>query len=409
LGSFFDMRFDELKIVTRRERPARVGTDGEALLIRAGYQTDDGALTALGEKAIATLGHLTLENPGHFSAMGIPAFSTIDEELVGGVPGADAVFLCCGACGYAASAEAAQARKLPPPPEQLLEIETVETPGCNTIESLAEYLRVSRAKTAKALLYTRSLEAGLVFVVIRGDTKLSERKLVAAVGALRPASPAEIVAAGAVPGYASPIGLAGALVVVDDLIPVSSNLVAGANKPGYHLLNTNFTRDYSAEFVLDLTLAAAGDLCTVCGSPLEARRGVVLRDQAGTRPTAILRAIAEMHHDEMGLRFPAGTAPFDTYLLHIPGKELDTKAAAEALYVAIMKTGTSVLFDDREQRAGVKFNDADLIGCPFRVTVSERRLHDQMVELKRRSDPDIQLIPVDELAESLRSLARTPW
>lgn len=408
MGSFFDMRFQELQIETRRERPARARTDGESYLIRAGYLRAQDDLTRLGERAISRLGHTSKDDDDFLLRLGLPVLKTAEDEVVAVHPTGDLHLLRCPTCGYAASVETARARKEPLPPEQALPIERVATPDCTTIESLATFLGVPPAKTAKALLYARPGSDDLVFVVIRGDMQISERKLHAVAGALQPATRDQITSAGAIPGYASPIGLRQAFVVVDDMIPDSENLVAGANQAGFHLKNSNYGRDYQAHKVADLTLAHPGDSCEACSSPLESAAGYLLADRSGIRFTSALQALAEQNHDDRGLRLPLGAAPFDVHLLHIPSRETDTKGAAAVIHGRLEEAGISVLFDDRDERAGVKFNDADLIGCPLRVTVGERNLADRMVELKRRSDASIELIPIDETVTRLRSLTLSP-
>ncbi len=194
------------------------------------------------------------------------------------------------------------------------------------------------------------------------------------------------------------------MIVVDDLIPQSQNLVAGANESGYHLKNTNYGRDYSAEIIADLVQAKAGDACKNCGSPLSVLSAISLATRKEYDFQNILLALAETHHDAKGLTLPHPAAPFDVYLMHVPGKEMDTHAKAEEIYQALQNAGISVLFDDRDERAGVKFNDADLIGCPIRVTVGEKALKEGMVELKPRKEKDNQLTPLDTIAERIKSL-----
>ncbi len=193
-----------------------------------------------------------------------------------------------------------------------------------------------------------------------------------------------------------------ALIVVDDLIPNSPNLVAGANEAGYHVKNVNYGRDYTAEIVADLTLAAPGDPCATCGTPLEAHKAWVLASDGVFDYENILSALAETHHDDKGLTLPACAAPFDIYLMHVPGKTLDTLPAAEELYRTITESGLSVLFDDRNDRAGVKFNDADLIGCPIRITVGERGLQNQVIELKKRVAAEIQQVALHDVVANVR-------
>jgi prolyl-tRNA synthetase len=191
-----------------------------------------------------------------------------------------------------------------------------------------------------------------------------------------------------------------AFVVVDDLITGSPNLVAGANESGYHLLNTNYGRDYSAKVVADLIQAKEGDACANCGNPLSVISTVALTDQ----PVNLLLALAETHHDEKGLTLPHPAAAFDVYLMNVPGKEFDTRLRAEEIYDSLRGGGISALFDDRDERAGVKFNDADLIGPPIRVTVGEKGLKEGMVELKSRKETENRRVAADHIVEEVRSL-----
>jgi prolyl-tRNA synthetase len=202
------------------------------------------------------------------------------------------------------------------------------------------------------------------------------------------------------------------LIVVDDLIPGSRNLVAGANETGYHLKNTNYERDYSADIVEDLVQAKAGDACKKCGNSLSVLsvNSLATRNIGETMllPSAqnILLALAETHHDAKGLTLPHPAAPFDVYLMHIPGRDLDTRAKAKEISHTLQNAGMSVLFDDRDERAGVKFNDADLIGCPIRVTVGEKALKEGMVELKPRKEKTNQLTSIEAVVENLKSLLK---
>jgi prolyl-tRNA synthetase len=290
--------------------------------------------------------------------------------------------------------------------EDELPLERVLTPDCHTIEALANFLGIPKEKTAKALMYTRLADGKFVFVVVRGDMQLSEAKLKQRVGEVRPATAEEIERSGATAGYASPIGLQEALIVVDDLIPHSQNLVAGANEAGYHLRNTNYGRDYSAEIVDDLVQANAGDACKNCGTPLSVLSAILLTTRRDYCFENILLALAETHHDAKGLTLPHPAAPFDVYLMHVPGKEMDTRTKADKIYRVLQDAGISVLFDDREERAGVKFNDADLIGCPVRVTVGEKALKEGMVELKPRKEKENQLVSSEAIVGNIKSFLK---
>jgi prolyl-tRNA synthetase len=230
------------------------------------------------------------------------------------------------------------------------------------------------------------------------ESKLNAKRLV---GDVRAATAEEISAVGAAAGYASPVGLKNALIVVDDLIPLSPNLAAGANEAGYHLLNTNCGRDYFPEIIADLTQAKAGDPCVNCGNPLSTLAALSLATRSEFDFENILLALAETHHDDKGLTLPKSAAPFDVYLMHIPGKQMDTRAKANEIYNELQAAGIRVLFDDRDERAGVKFNDADLIGCPLRVTVGEKALQNGMVELKPRKEKENKLVALDKLIEEM--------
>jgi prolyl-tRNA synthetase len=357
--------------------------------------------------------------------------------------GEDTLILCDSmprssghACGYTANRQVAAFRKEAPPAEAPRPIEKVATPHTTTIADLAVFLGVPEARTAKAVFLMAEVQRGdataeqFVFAVIRGDMEVNETKLANAVQAkaLRPATEAEIRAVGATPGYASPVGLRDVLVVVDDLIPQSPNLVAGANEDGYHLLNVNYGRDYSAAVVCDIAAARDGDACTQCGSQLRTARGVEVGNifQLGTRYTEALGAtyldregkhqpvvmgsygigagrllacIAEAHHDDKGLIWPMSVAPYQVYLIQMPGAE----AEAEALYAALNQTGIEVLFDDRDETAGVKFNDADLLGIPIRLTLGKRSLKEGGVELKRRDRDERIIVPLADVVARIRA------
>lgn len=396
------MKYRDLNIQTQREAPNNARTEGFSFLVRAGYLTRENMPTPLGNYTIDRLRRLS----NRASFLESLALATIGNEqeiffpiLTGPIEVAH-----CQNCRYSERLELAQSAKAPFSTEEELPLEKVLTPDCHTIEALADFLHLPREKTAKALMYTRPGDDRFVFVVVRGDMQLSEAKLIKQVGDVRAATVDEIEGAGAAAGYASPIGLKQALIVVDDLIPQSPNLVAGANEPGYHLKNTNCGRDYSADVIADLVQARAGDACKICGNPLSVFPVIRLAARKDYEFPNILLALAETHHDAKGLLLPHPAAPFDIYLMHIPGKELDTGAKAEEIYQNLQAKGISVLFDDRDERAGVKFNDADLIGCPLRVTVGEKALKEGMVELKPRKEKENQLAALESIVERIQSL-----
>jgi prolyl-tRNA synthetase len=269
-----------------------------------------------------------------------------------------------------------------------------------------------------------------VFAVVRGDMELNETKLVNAIKAkeLRPATEEEIKAVGAVPGYASPLGLKNVLVVVDDIIPTSPNLVAGANEEGYHMRHVNYGRDYKADIVTDIAAAQDGDACPVCGQPMRAARGVevgnifklgtryseamgatfldkdgrekpVIMGSYGIGSGRLLACVAEAYHDEHGLMWPITVAPFQVHLVLLAGKSQneEIEAAADQIYQDLQAMGVEVLYDDRDESPGVKFNDADLMGLPIRLTVSSRSLKGGGAEFKRRDSQERSIIPLAEV------------
>jgi len=356
--------------------------------------------------------------------------------------GEDTLFLC-RSCGYSANREVVNFRKPAAAPEDPLPIEKVATPNTTTIEDLANFLNIPKAKTAKAVFMVATMIEGkgeatqhrekFVFAVVRGDMEVNETKLGNAIKAkaMRPAKEAEILAIGAVPGYASPIGISdAALVVIDDAVAHSPNLVMGANEVGYHLQHVNFPRDYTAHLITDIAAPAEGDGCPVCGQPLQIVRGVEVGNifKLGTRYSDALKAyfldkdgkskpvimgsygigvgrllscIAEMHNDENGLIWPITVAPFEVHLVSLAGAE----EQAEQLYRSLLKAGIEVLYDERDEHAGTKFKDADLIGIPLRITISAKTLKQGAVEFKRRSDASREntLIPLENVIPTLQA------
>lgn len=347
----------------------------------------------------------------------------------------------CNACGYAANRQIAEFEKPPALDEEPQPLENIATPGVTTIDDLTDFLGIPASKTAKAIFLVATLMDGteereqFVFAVVRGDMGLNETKLANAVRAkaLRPATEAEIWAIGAEPGYGSPLGVEGAVIVVDDLIARSPNLVAGANEPDAHLRNVNYGRDYEADIVADIAVAEAGYACSKCGAPLEADRavevgnifklgtkysealGVTFDDEEGReRPVImgsygigigrVLACVAEIHHDDDGLIWPISVAPYPVHLTVLfRSFDDETWQTAERLYDELRAAGIAVLYDDREASAGVKFTDADLIGAPLRITVGARSLKQGGVELKRRDSAARRLVSLAEAVTEVQA------
>ncbi len=353
--------------------------------------------------------------------------------------GEDTVILC-DHCGYAANRQIARFKKRAWPDEKPRPREKVPTPGVTTIEELAAFLGVPASRTAKAVFMMATLTEGeadvdrFVFALVRGDMDLNETKLANAVKAkaLRPAQEEEIRAVGAEPGYGSPVGLKGVLVVVDDVIPESPNLVAGANEEGYHLRNVNYGRDFQADLVCDIAAANEGHTCIHCGQEMRAPRGVevgnifklgvryseamgasfldkdgqsrpILMGSYGIGTGRLLACVAEAHHDADGLVWPISVAPYHVHIVALHSERAEAQDTAERLYGHLRAAGVEVLFDDREESPGVKFVDADLIGVPLRLTASERSLGQGGVELKRRDRSEHTIVPFSEAVSEVHA------
>ena len=362
----------------------------------------------------------------------------VAHEFMYLTPIGEDTLMVCPSCGFRANRQVAAFRRDVPEAEELLPAEEVATPGTSTIEALARLLDVPQSRTAKAVFMVAEIndeEQKLVFAVIRGDLEVNETKLANAIGAraLRPARTEEIAAVGAVPGYASPAGLSGVEIIADLSIESSPNLVAGANREGYHMRNVNYGRDFTAHTVTDIAAAEAGHPCPECGDPLESHRGVELGnifklgtrysqsmdcyflDEDGKRKPVImgsygigvgrlLASVAEAFNDEAGLRWPVSVSPYSVHLVALKGGIEE----ADALYAELEAAGIDVLYDDRGESPGVMFNDADLLGFPVRLTVSKRSLEAQSVETKLRHETERGLVPrgetVEWVADQLRSL-----
>jgi prolyl-tRNA synthetase len=360
---------------------------------------------------------------------------TASHEFMALSPFGEDIVLICPNCGYADNREVATFRREPPLSEDLLPVEEVETPSTTTIQALADFLHIPLSRTAKAVFYMGD-SGRFVFAVIRGDFDVNETKLRKAAGeiGLTPATVEQIHAIGAEPGYGSPVGVHDALIVVDESVRDAPNLVAGANRVGWHLRNTNPGRDYQPDVVADIASAEAGLPCPVCGSPLTAERAIEVGNifKLGTRYSKVLGAdyldeegkshpivmgsygigsgrvaatVVEQHHDERGITWPVTVAPFEVSLLWIgSADDSAVQTTTDRLYDELTRAGIEVLYDDRPERAGVKFNDADLIGSPIRVSVSPRTLERGEAEIKPRTAAESSFVPLEKLLPTVREM-----
>lgn len=360
--------------------------------------------------------------------------------------GEDTIFIC-EESGYQANKEVATIRKVY---EDIapLPLEKVFTPEQKTIAGLADFLEKQAKETGKVVFFKGMVgdEEKVILALVRGDMEVNSIKVQKLGGVMKmePATEADILSIQSVPGYASPIGIdrSKALVIADELVANTNNLVVGANEEGYHLLNACYGRDFEADVVGDIVAAFDGAFCPVsepdAGHVLRSVRGIEIGNifQLGTKYTEALGALfmdesgrpqpivmgsygigvgrllaclCEEYHDDNGLILPISVAPYQVHLVGLLENE-DTIKTAEQLYENLQQAGIEVIFDDRHKKAaspGVKFSDADLIGIPIRITVSKRSLKEGGVELKLRQAPERTLVPLDQILESVQGHIRT--
>jgi prolyl-tRNA synthetase len=342
-------------------------------------------------------------------------------------------FIYCPSCDYSANTEKAQSIKERLPDEKPLPLEEVATPGITTIEGLSKFLKVPQSRTLKVVFYIAGGE--FVIAVIRGDIEINEVKLknIPHCFELRLATEAEVKEAGIVAGSASPIGVSDIKVIADDSITSGANFVAGANKPDTHLRNVNYPRDFKVDPIADIALAKDGEGCPKCGGKLLSKRGIevghifklgtFISEKLGafftdpngvSRPIVmgcygigldrLLAAVIEHNHDDKGIIWPLSIAPYHIYLCPLYREDSQVANVAEKLYGDLTAQGLEVLFADRQESPGVKFNDADLLGIPIRVTISPRTLEKNSVEIKKRSEKEPQIVPLEGITARLKKL-----
>lgn len=343
----------------------------------------------------------------------------------------------CEACDMAATSERAAFVDAKAEAEELLPMEKVHTPGTKTIEEVANFLKVDQSKTIKALLFQTYDEeekpAAYVAAFIRGDRELNMTKLVNALNipehAIEFADEAKMAAeTGCVGGFTGPVGIHDCKIVVDSELTEHKNLVAGACEVDHHTMNVNYGRDYTADIVADLKLLKEGDPCPVCGAPVKYARGIEvgqvfklgtkyskamgatykdenMEDQLivmgcyGIGVTRTLAAIVEQHHDENGIIWPVNVAPYHAIVTIVNTGDEGQEALAEKIYQDLLKAGIEALIDDRKERPGVKFKDADILGIPVRITVGKKAA-EGMVEYKLRQEKDHQEISAEVATEN---------
>jgi prolyl-tRNA synthetase len=391
-----------------------------------------------------------------FARVGLPVIAVgSDVGMMGGkiahefmyvsAVGEDTLVLCTS-CDYAANREIATYRPESADGGAQRPTEKVHTPGTKTIAELGRFLKIEASQTIKMVFFVagsgEEKATTVVACALRGDIECNPTKLqnMLGVDVLRPATPDEIEAVGAVPGYASPIGIRrdSVVVVLDRLIAEAVNLVAGANEEDYHLLNVCPSRDFEPDHVGDIAMAYEGAACERCGEPLRLVRGVEVGNifQLGTRYSVplgasytdeageqhpivmgsygigvgrLLGCIAEEHRDEHGLRLPITVAPYEVALVSLPNKKGPPTVAetADKVYESLIGAGVETLYDDRDASPGLKFADADLRGIPLRLTVSQRSLKAGGVELKGRNEGDVRIVPLGDAVQAIEEQIRS--
>ena len=350
---------------------------------------------------------------------------------------ADIVY--CTKCDYAANIEIGKPGIMKQEEEALQELSIVDTPNASTIEAVAEMLNLPLHKTIKAVVF--SIDGKVVLAIVRGDHEVNEVAVQHAVlGSVEPemATPEELEKEGLTAGFISPVGLKQTeefAIVVDESVMETYNVCGGANKKDAHYININPKRDFNVEdiIVAPIRLITADDVCPTCGGTLEHAKGIevgqvfklgtkysealqaTFLDQNG-RPNSMimgcygigvsrtLAAAIEQYHDENGIIWPRAIAPFEAVIVPINAKDEALMSTSQTIYTALQDAGVDVLLDDRKDRAGVKFKDADLIGYPLRITVSKNTLENNEVEIQIRKSGEAITCAIDSVATKVTEL-----
>ncbi|MCL2389216.1 MAG: proline--tRNA ligase [Elusimicrobia bacterium] len=373
------------------------------------------------------------------AASGAIGGSFSHEFMVLAATGEEEIAHCT--CGYGANTEKAESLPLENPKEELLNMEEIHTPNITSVADVAKFLNATPEKFIKTLIYVS--DGAPAIVLIRGDREVNEVKLQTLLGSIELSlANDEVIEAvtGAPCGFASPLNLKQKIKIIADLsVENLANAVTGANKKDYHLKNVNINKDFKADIIADIRKVQSGDFCPKClKAQLSFARGIEIGHtfKLGTKysesmqatyldaegksnlmvmgcygigVTRILAATIEQSHDENGIIWPAAIAPFEVVVVAVNMADAKTKETAETLYNGLKEKGVDVLLDDRDERAGIKFKDSDLIGIPYRITIGEKNLANGNVELKARKDDKNKfqlLTPENALTETLKLLGK---
>lgn len=338
----------------------------------------------------------------------------------------EAEIVYCNECDYAANVEKAEMHVIEAPEEEAKAVEEVKTPDCKTIADVCAYLNLPVDKSVKAVAFNS--EKGLILCFVRGDHEVNEIKVINTVGVneVEMAEESLLAAAGTVGGYMGPVGIDSekTIVVVDSTVMKMHNICCGANKEGYHLLNVNPGRDFTPTYVADIRLIQEGDPCPHCGGKVSKARGIevgqvfklftkyseamhaTFLDENGKEKPMVMgcygvgvsrtmAAAIEQNNDKDGMIWPVAIAPYEVLVVPVNTKDEASTQKAEAIYEELKKAGVEAVIDDRNERPGVKFKDADLIGYPLRVVVGPKTLAEGKLEVKVRRTGEVQMLPLD--------------
>lgn len=338
----------------------------------------------------------------------------------------EAEIVYCTQCDYAANVEKAEMHVIEATDEAMLEKAEVETPNCKTIADVCAFLNLPVEKSAKAVAYKS--EKGLILCFVRGDHEVNEVKVINTCGVLEVemADESMLVEAGTCGGYMGPVGIdpEKVMVVVDHSVMQMHNFCCGANKEGYHLVNVNPGRDFTPTFVADIRLIQEGDPCPHCGGKVAKARGIevgqvfklftkysaamncTFLDENGKENPMVMgcygigvsrtmAACIEQNNDKDGMIWPVAIAPYEVLVVPVNTKDEASTAKAEEIYETLKKAGVEAVIDDRNERPGVKFKDADLIGYPLRVVVGPKTLAEGNIEVKARRTGEVTMLPVE--------------